>query len=463
MSARMIPSGEQLSLSLAPERRIFRVSELNSAVQALFVSEFRSIWVIGEISGCRAASSGHFYFSLKDDHSQIKCVLFKGNARFAKFKPQDGLAVLARGNLEVYEARGEYQLIVELLEPKGAGTLQIAFEQLKKRLGAEGLFDQSRKRALPKLPMRIGIITSPVGAVIQDMLHVLGRRFCGLHIRLYPAQVQGDGALEQLCAGLRFFDSQGWAEVVILARGGGSLEDLWTFNEEALARAIAASRVPVISAVGHETDFTIADFVADLRAPTPSAAAEIVVPTRESLFEQIDTCRSKAMQALRYRLLLSGRDLQRRGIERAAASIHRALTRRAQYLDDVDLHLQRLLHRSLNIGARRLFELTKRLHATDLRLRLARDRSRQEKLEACLRKAIESRVSQLHRRLGAAGAHLTQLSPLAVLARGYAIIEDHQRRILRSASEVGSGDELRIRLHEGELTASVIGPAVRDE
>ncbi len=274
---------KQLTLSLQPERQVFRVSELNAAVQRMFETGFRSIWVLGEISACRAANSGHFYFVLKDEQSQLKCALFKGAARLARFKPQDGLSVIARGSLEVYEARGEYQLIVELLEPQGAGALQLAFEQLKRKLAAEGLFDGARKRPLPKFPSRIGIVTSPSGAVIRDILHVLERRFQGLHVRLYPAQVQGEGSVEQVCAGLRFFSRKPWANVVILARGGGSLDDLWTFNEEAVARAIACSSVPVISAIGHETDFTIADFVADLRAPTPSAAAELVIRTRQSV------------------------------------------------------------------------------------------------------------------------------------------------------------------------------------
>jgi len=243
------------------------------------------------------AASGHYYFSLKDSQGQIRCVLFKRAARFIKFRPQDGLAVLARGNLAVYEARGEYQLIVELLQPRGSGALQIAFEQLKKKLAAEGLFEQARKRTLPKLPRRIGIVTSPSGAVLHDMLQILGRRFAGLHIRLYPAQVQGEGSVEQICRALQYFSESAWAEIVIVARGGGSLEDLWTFNEEEVARAIAASKTPTVSAIGHETDFTIADFVADLRAPTPSAAAEIVICTRDSLIEQIAASRSKAAQS----------------------------------------------------------------------------------------------------------------------------------------------------------------------
>ncbi len=259
----------QMTLELGPERHIFRVSALNAAIQRRFELDFRGIWVAGEISGCRLAPSGHYYFCLKEEQSQIKCAFFKSALRFAKFRPQDGLEVIARGNLEVYEARGEYQLIVELLEPQGAGALQLAFEQLKRKLAEEGLFEQSRKRPLPKLPRQIGVVTSPAGAVIRDILHVLERRFPGLHVRLFPAQVQGEGSIEQVCAGLEYFSGSGWAEVVIVARGGGSLEDLWTFNEEAVARAIAACSVPVISAIGHETDFTIADFVADHRAPTP--------------------------------------------------------------------------------------------------------------------------------------------------------------------------------------------------
>lgn len=335
MLPRSTAAPDQMKLSLESERRVFRVSELNAAVQALFETELRGIWVAGEISGCRVAASGHYYFSLKDQHSQIKCALFKGAARFAKFKPQDGLAVLARGNLEVYEARGEYQLIVDLLQPQGAGALQLAFEQLKKKLAAEGLFEAARKRPLPKLPRRIGVVTSPAGAVIRDMLQILERRFRGLHVRLFPAQVQGEGSIEQICHGLRYFSEGGWAEVVLVARGGGSLEDLWSFNEEPVARAIAACRMPVISAIGHETDFTIADFVADLRAPTPSAAAELVICTRQSLLEQIGACRAKAAQAIRYRMLMSSRNLHQRGVDRALTLVHRTLTRRAQRVDEL--------------------------------------------------------------------------------------------------------------------------------
>jgi exodeoxyribonuclease VII large subunit len=457
MLARTTTTGEsgQMKLSLEPQRRVFRVSELNAAVQQIFEAEFRAVWVAGEISGCRLAPSGHHYFSLKDEESQIKCVLFKGSARFARFKPQDGLAVIARGSLEVYEARGEYQLIVEVLEPQGAGALQLAFEQLKKKLATDGLFEQSRKRALPVMPRRIGIVTSPAGAVISDMLQVLERRFQGLHVRLFPAQVQGEGSVEQVCRGITFFSEGGWAEVLIIARGGGSLEDLWTFNEETVARAIAASKVPIISAVGHETDFTIADFVADCRAATPSAAAEIVICTRDSLLEQIAACRTKAVQAIRYRLLSCSRDLHQRGAERAASVVHRALARRAQRVDDLDYQLRDLEQRALDAKRRRVAELTRLLQASDLRLRFARNRHRQELLGERLMKSIETQLWQFKRQHESLAGHLSQLSPLAVLARGYAIVENADKHVLRAASETTPGEQLNIRLHQGEVEAVV--------
>jgi exodeoxyribonuclease VII large subunit len=446
----------QLSFTLETERRIFQVSELNQAVQRLFESEFRSIWVAGEISGCRAASSGHIYFSLKDAQSQIKCALFKGTARFLKFRPQDGLSVIARGSLEVYEARGEYQLIVELLEPQGAGALQLAFEQLKKKLAAEGLFEQARKRALPKLPWRIGVITSPAGSVIRDILHVLERRLPGLHVRLYPAQVQGEGSVEQLCAGLKFFSQDKWAEVVILARGGGSLEDLWSFNEEALARAIAASKAPVVSAVGHETDFTISDFVADLRAPTPSAAAEVIVQTQVSLLDQVAACRAKVLQAVRYRLLLSRRHLHERGTERATTLMHRAIGRRAQRLDDLDSQLRRNQRALLEKTSKSLAALTGRLQANDLRLRFARIRHRQELLRQRMLNVVQSRLWQARRRFELLDAHLGQLSPLLVLGRGYAIVENADGKVLRASADTSPGDRLKILLQRGEIHAGVL-------
>ncbi|MBV9085534.1 MAG: exodeoxyribonuclease VII large subunit [Acidobacteriaceae bacterium] len=447
----------QLSLTFEPGRRVFTVSDLNAALQRVLESDFQGIWVAGEISGCRTAASGHYYFCLKDERSQLKCAFFRGTARYAKFKPQDGLAVIARGNLQVYEGRGEYQLIVEVLEPQGAGALQLAFEQLKRKLDGEGLFDQARKRALPRLPKRVGIVTSAAGAVIRDILHVLERRFPGLHTRVFPAQVQGEGSVEQVCAGLAYFSASGWADIVIVARGGGSLEDLWTFNEEEVARAIAASSVPVISAIGHETDFTICDFVADLRAPTPSAAAEMVVCTRESLLDQIAAARERALQAIRYRLLLCARDLGQKITDRVATVIHRALTRRAQQVDDLEYRLRHMQRETIEARKRRLSDLTRRVEAANLRLRFARIRHEQHLLRERMVKQMESKLWNAKRLHESLHLRLTQISPLAVLARGYAIVQNADGHALRSAEETSAGEPIRIRLHRGELEALVTG------
>jgi len=446
----------QLALSFSLERRIYAVSELNASVQGLFEANFRNIWVEGEISSCRPAASGHYYFSLKDAQSQVKCALFKGAARFVKFRPQDGLRVLARGNLEVYEARGEYQLIVEMLEPQGAGALQLAFEQLKNKLAAEGLFAQERKRSLPALPRRLGIVTSTGGAVIRDILQILERRFPGLHIRVFPALVQGEGSIDQVCAGLAYFSQSLWAEVVILARGGGSLEDLWTFNEEAVARAIAASKVPVVSAIGHETDFTIADFVADLRAPTPSAAAELVICTRDSLLEQIAAHQNKLFQSLRYRLAMANRALHERGIDRAATLIHRSIARRAQRVDELDFNLRRLIRHQVETRTRALADANRRLQANDLRLRLAGGRHLGDVLQQRFIRAMSDRLWQSRRRFESLDVRLRQLSPLAVLSRGYAIVQNAQGHALRSSSETGPGEDISIRLGRGKLSATVV-------
>src|SRR5580693_3328690 len=337
---------EQIALNWGLEPRYYSVSELTQTIRTTLARQFTDIWVSGEISGTKIPSSGHYYFTLKDDAAQIRCVCYKTTARYLKFKPQDGIAVLARGRIDVYDARGEVQFVVEALEPQGHGALQLAFDQLKKKLAAEGLFEASRKRALPPLPERIGIVTSPTGAVIRDILQILDRRFSGRHIRLYPAQVQGDGALEQLVAGIEYFSRSGWAEVVIVARGGGSLEDLWTFNEERVARAIAASAVPVISAVGHETDFTIADFVADLRAPTPSAAAEMVICTRQSLLDRLDSSTIKLTQTVRLNLAMRARALHRISVDQS--TLHRAIGRRMQRIDELEYELRDLIRGALD-------------------------------------------------------------------------------------------------------------------
>jgi exodeoxyribonuclease VII large subunit len=424
---------EQLALGWEPERRLYTVRSLTAELRGLVAERFDDIWVAGEISGAKLAASGHYYFTLKDQEAQLRCACFRQVARYLKFKPQDGIQVLARGRIDVYEARGEYQLLVEALEPQGVGALQLAFEQLKKKLAAEGLFEAARKRPLPRIPRRIGIVTSPTGAVIRDLLNILGRRFPGLHIRLYPAQVQGAGSIDQVVAGIEYFSRSGWPEVVIVARGGGSLEDLWTFNEEAVARAIAGCSVPVVSAVGHETDFTIADFVADLRAPTPSAAAELVVPTRDSLVEQLAARRGKLEQALRYRLSRAALRLEQQGLGRITAAIRRSIGRAMQRVDERD----------------------ERLRGFDPRLRLAAAHRRLDAAGAGAGRLIALRLARASARLDEFDAHLRQLSPLAVLERGYALVEDAQGMLLRAAAEAPEGSDIGVRLAKGRLTARV--------
>lgn len=446
---------EQFALQFAPERRIFSVSDLNAAVRDLLDREFQDIWVSGEISGVKLAASGHYYFTLKERDSQVRCVCFRSTHRYLKFKPQDGIAVLARGRIDVFEARGEYQLLIEMLEPQGHGALQLAFEQLKRKLAAEGLFETARKRPLPRYPRQIGIVSSPRGAVISDMTQILSRRFPGLHVRLFPALVQGPGSIEEVCRGIEFFSRSQWAEIVIVARGGGSLEDLWTFNEEAVARAIVACRVPVISAVGHETDVTIADFVADLRAPTPSAAAELVVCTRQELFERIDGIRHKFSQSMRYRLAMWERSVREQGINRAMSLFHRAVGRRLQRIDEQDYRLRETLRAHLQGGRRAHNALESRLRYFDLRPRLAQDRRRLETAGASAASVLRLTLARRSGHVQSLAGKLSQLSPLRILERGYAIVSNEAGEIVRDSARVPAGSEIGVRLAAGELQARV--------
>jgi len=447
---------EQLALAWGPVRKTFTVAELNARIRGLLGDEFDDVWVAGEISGSKTATSGHCYFTLKDHEAQLRCVCFRQSLRYLKFKPQDGMAVLARGHIDVYEARGEYQLLVEALEPQGHGALQFAFEQLKKKLAAEGLFDGARKRPLPRLPRRIGIVTSPSGAVVRDITQILSRRFPGLHLRIYPALVQGDGSVQAVCRAIEYFSSSSWAEVVIVARGGGSLEDLWTFNEEAVARAIAACSVPVISAVGHETDFTIADFVADLRAATPSAAAELVICPREQIFDQLATFDHKLLRAARYRVAMAARALQERGVERASAVLHRNVGRLQQRVDELDYRMRARAQSVASARRKRLEELTARLRSLDLRLRMARARRRLEAADAAAAQLIRLRLTRAHGRLNPLIAHLTQLSPLKILERGYAIVSNAAGAIVKQPEDAPGESTIDIRIARGKLAARVL-------
>jgi exodeoxyribonuclease VII large subunit len=446
---------QQYSLEFAPQRQIYTVAELNAAVREVLGSEFQDIWVSGEISGVKLAASGHYYFTLKEREAQIRCVCFRSTSRYLKFKPQDGIAVLARGNLDVFEARGEYQFIVEMLEPQGHGALQLAFEQLKKKLLAEGLFDPGRRRRLPLLPGRIGIVTSPQGAVIHDIIRILERRFPGLHIRLFPARVQGEGSVDDVCHGIEYFSHTKWADVLIVCRGGGSLEELWTFNEERVARAIANCAIPVIAAVGHETDVTIADFVADMRAPTPSAAAEMVVCTRDELLERIAGSRQKLGQALRYRIALLTRRLELQGVAQAASLLHRSIGRRMQQVDEHAYAIRESERRMVESRRRALQSLEVRLRYFDPRPQFARNRMRLESSAAAMRQAILWQCARSSAKLDALSAKLSQLSPLRVLERGYAIVVAQDGSIISDSAQAPAGSEIRVRLAAGRLRAQV--------
>ena len=445
-----------LEFDLAPRRRIFTVSELNAAIRAALDPEFADVWVSGEISGLKLAPSGHYYFTLKEREAQVRCVAFRSAHRYWKFKPRDGLAVLARGRIDVYEARGEYQLQVELLEPQGIGALQLAFEQLKQKLAAEGLFEPARKRPLPRFPRRIGIVTSPRGAAIADMIQILSRRFPGLHIRLFPALVQGEGAVEEVCRGIEYFSRTQWPDLVIVGRGGGSLEDLWTFNEEAVARAIAACAVPVVSAVGHETDVTIADFVADLRAPTPSAAAELVVPQREDLLDRIAAARAKSLQAVRYGFAMLDRRLRQQGIDRALGVLHRRVGRHLQRIDEQDYRLRERIRAAIERRQRSGRALEARLQRFDMRPRLAAGRRRLEAADAIAVQAIRIRLARRRALLEQLTAKIEQLSPLRILQRGYAIVSNRQG-VVKGPAEAPPGSSIHVRLAKGELDATVGG------
>jgi exodeoxyribonuclease VII large subunit len=440
------------------ERRVVTVSELTAAIRARLESGFGDLWIEGEISNCRLWNTGHLYFTLKDSGAQVKAVMYRSAVRYLKFKAEDGLHVIARGRLAVYEPKGEYQLLCEHLQPHGLGARQLAFEQLKKKLQAEGLFDTARKRPLPTLPRKIGIVTSLEGAAIRDIIKVLRRRHPNAHLVIFPTRVQGEGAAADIAHGVRTIGRVSGVDVVIVGRGCGSAEDLSTFNEEPIARAIASCPVPVVSAVGHEVDFTIADFVADVRAPTPSAAAEMVVAAKDQFRAHID----RLAQRLRSSLTTS--------LERRRSRVHVLTSRRglAGWPARVALsgrHVAELTHqlRSVMTGglARRERDVRVwrlRLEARDLRRHLATMRGRLATSEGRLRAAGRRRQERAQAHVGALAGRLESMSPLAVLGRGYAVCWNADRTaIIRRAASVAPGDHVRVTLHEGELDCKVTG------
>jgi len=441
----------------APERHIWSVRALVAAVRGLVERQYSDCWVEGEISNLRIPDSGHLYFTLKEESAQIRVVMFRSSARLLRFRPENGLHVTVRGRITVYEERGELQISAEFMEPQGAGALQLAFEQLKARLQAEGLFEASRKKTIPPLPRRIGIVTSPQGAALQDILNILARRHHSANVLIYPVQVQGAAAAGEVMAGLRHFNRSRAVEVIIIARGGGSVEDLAAFNHEGLARAVAESKIPVISAIGHETDFTIVDFVADLRAPTPSAAAELVIRSRQEIEAQAEELHRRLERALRYRLLMARQELTQLAQHGAFARMMDGINRRQQKLDDQRFRLER--------GQRQIFERWRRrwelasaaVRHYDARRRLAVVRQRLaaevSKLAAAGNARLLANRAALERRV----ASLEALSPVAILNRGYALVFDANGQLVKDAAHLQAGDEVSARLARGRVRARVTG------
>jgi exodeoxyribonuclease VII large subunit len=445
----------QLTFNLQPERRSLTVSELTARIRELLTKNFVDVLVEGEISNCREAQSGHIYFTLRDDKAQVKCVWFRQQMRGVKFRPEDGLKVTVRGSIGVYESRGEYQIYVETMDPAGRGALQLAFEQLKRKLEAEGLFDVKNKKPLPRLPSRIGLITSPKGAAVRDVVRILRRRFPNVYLMLVPVRVQGEGAAGEIARAVRFFNQWQNVDVLILTRGGGSMEDLWAFNEEVLARAIFESVIPVISAVGHETDFTIADFVADVRASTPSAAAEIVVQTRREFDEHVVRLKRALGEQLRYRISVLSRRVHELGARRGFRRPLDLLRQRRQRSDEMTARLAQGLRQRLELSRRRFTVAHMRIASFDFRMKIAAMRLLVERRSAELGVRAERMLGARRERIERLRLQLQERGPLKVLERGYAIATDAAGNVLRSADQVAIGDAIAIRLHRGEVGAEI--------
>lgn len=437
-----------------PFRYVLTVSELTREIRDILELRFSEVWVQGEISNLRIPPSGHLYFTLKDEASQIRAVLFRNQARGMRFQPEEGLEVICRGRVSLYERRGEYQLVVEALEPKGLGALQLAFLQLKEKLEKEGLFDPARKRPLPLVPQKIGIVTSPTGAVIQDMIQIIQRRFENVHLLVYPVRVQGEGAFREIVRGIEYFNEETDVDVIIVGRGGGSLEDLWAFNEEEVARAIYRSRIPIVSAVGHETDYTIADFVADLRAPTPSAAAELVVKEKREWKRHLGQLATRLEGGLRNIL-----EKHRSEVIHLEKSLSDPRKRMEGYLLRVDELMGRLsvaFRWKLQRHRERCFHLSERLSLRSPRRNLELLRSRAADSERRMVQALRYRLDRERQRVRGLVGRLDSLSPLSILERGYSIARRlPSLEILRDASGVREGEHIEVKLHKGALVCEV--------
>ncbi|MNU61241.1 Exodeoxyribonuclease 7 large subunit [compost metagenome] len=441
--------------SQSRQQQIFTVTRLNSAVRMILEQDLGLVWLTGELSNLAMPSSGHWYFSLKDISAQVRCAMFKGNNRRVPFRPQDGMQVLVQARVSLYEPRGDYQLIIESMQPAGDGMLALRFEELKRRLGAEGLFDEGRKRPLPREPRAVGLVTSATGAALHDMLTVLGRRAPDLPVFIYPTQVQGSAAIGQIVAAIALANRRAEVDVLIVGRGGGSLEDLWCFNEEAVARAIAHSAIPVVSAVGHEVDVTISDFAADLRAPTPSAAAELVAPDRSARAQRLVHLKQRLVQAISRRQTAArhGFALLQKRLDHQDPK--RRLEQQSQRLDELSGRLQQLLNLRLHQGERRLANLELRLQARSPEKLLAAGKRRHQLAQERLHTLMNKRQDLAAHRLAMLSARLDGISPLATLGRGYSITRTPSGEVISRAAQVSPGQQLVTTLAEGSLRVRV--------
>ena len=440
-------------MDIFAEKTILTVSRLTTLLRGVLEENFEQVWVQGEVSNLSFPSSGHIYFTLKDAGAQLRCVMFKGAAKNLKFRPGDGIALIARGRISVYDQRGEYQLMCEYLEPAGVGALQLAFMQLKERLAQEGLFDESRKRPLPTFPRRVGVVTSPTGAAIHDILNVLKRRFASVEILLYPVRVQGEGSALEIARAIDDMNRLGLADVLIVGRGGGSLEDLWAFNEEVVARAVHRSRLPVISAVGHETDWTICDFAADLRAPTPSAAAELVIASSVELRGRMEALDHRLRLAMETRLagMVSRIDALRRSLHDPGTMLGHL----AQRVDDLAGRLELALHNSVARNRGQFDRLQAGLMHTNPIRAVESLRQRLTLLSVQSERLMTGRVEGMKRIFAGTAARLEVLSPLKTLSRGYAIAATGDGTVVTDTCQLATGDRVRLQLHRGRALCRV--------
>jgi exodeoxyribonuclease VII large subunit len=452
-----------LNSAIATGRRIWSVRALVTDIGQHVETTYNDIWIEGETSNCRSAPSGHIYFILKDGEAQLPVVLFRRQASLLRFRPADGLAVLVRGRVSVYESRGQLQLIAETMEPRGIGTLQLAFEQLKARLLAEGLFDAARKRPLPAFPKCIGIVTSQTGAVIRDIVTIVRRRHPRLNLLVYPATMQGASSPGSVAAGIRWFNAHSsLVDAIVLARGGGSLEDLACFNDELLARVIATSELPVISAIGHETDFTIADFVSDLRAPTPSAAAELVTAAEHLIEDRVAALTARVQRVGRFRLMHARQRYTRLSADFVLTRLRDTVNRRDQHLDELRFHLDSSVRRNLRLARQRFVPLFDRLHRQNMAIRIATTHRRLQSAAQRLHHIMVYIVNVRQSRLNRASARLESLSPFAVMSRGYALVYNSDGTLLRSAVDTAIGQTVRARLARGTLVAEVTQTTIEE-